>query len=500
MPLEIQAPDSEAHGATGAKAIIIAAGGVAKSNTLWPYTNELTFDFYRMMLAKGLMQDDIYFISFSRDHDIDDDGVADAIERELDVTVRTIEWAFEWAQKEAAAEKPLFVYISGHGAEGLLELNRKTGENMTAEQLSGFLNRIPPDVPMVVVIEACYSGSLIESISKENRVIITSTAEESPAYFIEENSFSREFITASRQLTNLKDAFDLASGRLAGDFQGSAEQTPQLDDDGDKIPNTSSDGTAAGAILYGFPTGAVPPTIIATSGAREISGSTAEIWIQIHSPESEVKTVKALVMPPDYEPLTLNEGAVSLPELREVTFTWSSSQDRWTALIDGFDILGEWRFRITVDAGIAGKDYEDIVLTRIAGENSDENPEGSVSMDITTNSSNYYKGDELVIQAQLKADGKYDVYYAVFFPTGDFITLLEDESISGMNEIVPYKEGMVIDSTRSERLLTISVLPDMIPGEYMVIGLIVKNGEDIFAPDAVIAAGGVSFQFVQTEF
>ena len=116
-------------------------------------------------------------------------------------------------------------------------------------------------------------------------------------------------------------------------------------------------------------------------------------------------------------------------------------------------------------------------------------------MEITTSSPDYLRGDELIVQTVLKAEGKYDVFYAVILPGGDFITLREDETISTLNEILPYKVGMVINGMRSERVLTIPVLPDLTPGEYMILGVIVKNGENIFAHDAIIATGSAMFQF-----
>jgi len=504
--IEQSDPDAGSHGATGARAIVIAAGGVAKSNTLWPHTNELTFDFYRMMLSKGLKQDDIYFLSFSRDHDLDNNGVADPIERDLDVTFRTIEWAFEWAQKNVQPEKPLFIYISGHGGDGVLELNRKTGENITGEQLQGLLNRIPGDVPVVLFVEACYSGSLIKTIAGPNRVIITSSAEDEAAYFIVENSFSREFIKASRQLTDLQQAFDLASRRLAMDYRGSAEQHPQLDDNGDGSANTSMDGAAARTIPYGYRTAAVPPTIIATSGAREITGDSSEIWVKVHSPEVPVQTVKAIILPPDYAPPVIGDNGPLLPDLKEVQFTWSSSRDRWEALPDNLEIPGRWRFKITADAGSAGKDFGDIVLTKITldqggGDTPSEEPdptpsEESITMEITTSSPVYTRGDELVIQSHINGDGKYNLYYAIILPTGDFITFHEDETLSSLNEITPYKEGMVIDENRLERVLTIPLLPDLIPGDYTVLGVVTGYGENIFETGSIVANGATLFEFI----
>jgi len=495
IPLEIK--NGQEHGVTGAKAIIIAAGGVARSNTLWPYTNELTFDFYRLMLAKGLKKDDIHFITFSRDHDVDDDGIADSIEKDLDVTVRTIEWAFEWAQKEVNPGKPLFIFISGHGGQGIIELNRKTGETITGEQLRGFLNRIQPDVPEVVVIEACYSGSLIESISGRNRVIITSTAKESPAYVIKENSFARQFIRASRQITDLQKAFELSSDRLLADFKGQAEQSPQLDDDGDRIANTTRDGALAGTIPYSFLTAAAPPTIMATSGAQDINGTCAHVWIKMSSLEAQVKKVSALVLPPDYKPATIQGEGITIPEIKEIPFAWNRSEERWEALVSGLDQKGQWRLRITADAGQAGKDFEDLMINVISlDENPGDDHELPSVFKLTTNSSVYLPGDELLIQSELKGEGRFDVYYAIILPDKSFLTFKEDETFSRINTIIPYKLGMVLDgTTRYERILTIPTLPALPPGEYMVFGILAESGTDIFKKDAVFNTGFALFQF-----
>lgn len=391
------------------------------------------------------------------------------------------------------------IFISGHGGQGVVELNRKTGENITGNQLLGFLNRIQPDVPEVVVIEACYSGSLIEFISGRNRVIVTSTAKETPAYVIKENSFAKQFIRASRQVTDLRKAFDLASVRLLADFKDQAEQLPQLDDDGDRIANTSRDGSFAGTIQYSFLTAAAPPTIIATSGARDVNGTTADIWVKVNSPEAEVKRVSALVLPPDYRPAAIKDTGITIPEIKELQFTWNQSEQRWNALIASLNQKGQWRFRITVDAGRAGKDFEDLVLNVLSpDEKPDDNHELPSVFQITTNSSLYHKGEELVIQSELKGDGKFDVYYAVIFPDKLFVTFREDETFSHLNTIVPYKSGIVLDgTTRYERVLTIPNLPDLPLGEYMIVGILAESNADILGKDAVITTEIALFQYLE---
>ncbi|OQW90780.1 MAG: hypothetical protein BWK79_18835 [Beggiatoa sp. IS2] len=108
---------------------------------------------------------------------------------------------------------------------------------------------------VVLVIEACYSGSHLPILAAPNRAIITSAKADEQAYFDGKQGFTR-FFTKYLSATNFKESYELAQ-RDQNELLGKVDQRPvtadatetakttqsaQLDDTGDGIYDPAQDG------------------------------------------------------------------------------------------------------------------------------------------------------------------------------------------------------------------------------------------------------------------
>ncbi|HIE30221.1 TPA: hypothetical protein EYP66_23405 [Candidatus Poribacteria bacterium] len=134
------------------------------------------------------------------------------------------------------------LYMVGHGSElATFELNKN--ESVTSIDLvKWFDENFSEETKMLIVIDACYSGSFITdptySISSKNRIIVTSTRDDEKNWWIF-NHFSFGFWQSIQQGENVLQAFIKGSDKVWFfhswlDDNGDAEGHPSesLDDDG----------------------------------------------------------------------------------------------------------------------------------------------------------------------------------------------------------------------------------------------------------------------------
>ena len=89
--------------------------------------------------------------------------------------------ALNWLKNNAGGDDTILFYFSGHGYNGGISV----GEKISYEMLNKRLNNISCK-GMLIVLDACHSGSAIPFLKKQGRVIITSChGDETSGYFSE---------------------------------------------------------------------------------------------------------------------------------------------------------------------------------------------------------------------------------------------------------------------------------------------------------------------------
>ncbi|MEM3697104.1 MAG: CARDB domain-containing protein [Candidatus Bathyarchaeia archaeon] len=223
---------------------------------------------YRALRSLGFDDERIlYFSNSLRDADGDGDNDVD-----MTCTHANFELAIKrWAAMRVGEYSPLILYLSGHGVSqpDTFFLDVKQNEAFTPVQLNDWLQFCPQNTPMLIIIDACYSGCFVtapETISASKRIIITSTHDDKEGYPYFD-FFSREFWRKLAQGKNVKQAFvegaedanklmtrTLWVGVLPPPEPGKFSQ-PWLDDNGDAVGHSpeslSDDGFFAETMKIG---------------------------------------------------------------------------------------------------------------------------------------------------------------------------------------------------------------------------------------------------------
>ncbi len=223
------------------KAIIVAGGGQASGkNDLWTATQTAANFAYRTLAYQGFTKETMYYLSDNKAFDIDGNGEDDDID-EVHTKANFKKAITEWALD---AEN-LTLYLTDHGGIDRFSLNDDQAEEESvvkaselAEWLDVWHDKHPNGI-LKVIYDACHSGSFIDALSGQNRIIITSSKTDQSAYFLSQGalSFSNYFWTHIFNGVNLKGAFDQAKETITrGSFFKEGEtQTPQMTYDVENI-------------------------------------------------------------------------------------------------------------------------------------------------------------------------------------------------------------------------------------------------------------------------
>ena len=111
-------------------------------------------------------------------------------------------------------------------------------ETLDAATLDGWLDTLEAGIDgnLIVVYDACESGTFQDVLKKDGRTVITSTSPGESAYFLSTGtvSFSNFFWTQIFNGEDLADAYGFANTAVAQAF---GAQNPQVNVDGDGAVN-----------------------------------------------------------------------------------------------------------------------------------------------------------------------------------------------------------------------------------------------------------------------
>ena len=221
-----------------------------------------TADFvYRAFRDRGFAAEDIWYMAEGEADPYPDVHVDDTTPSEAE-----IQWAIEtWAGEAMnVSPGPLYVVFLDHGREDAFYVYSGSYDGtrtITPTELDGYLYNLEESLTpaalasdRIVVYGACHSGSIIDTVSKSGRVIITSSSEAEVSHRGVANPadgtdvrdgepFVTELFRSAREGKSLKASFEAASSRIE---EYTAEQTngvalelvpqhPLLDDNGDGV-------------------------------------------------------------------------------------------------------------------------------------------------------------------------------------------------------------------------------------------------------------------------
>jgi sugar lactone lactonase YvrE len=316
---------------SNAKSIVLAAGGAFSGNNLWDATQFCANFCYRTLAYQGFRKDTIRYFSSDSQLDLDNNALPDDVNG--DVTNTNLHAAvIQWA----SGADSLVLYLVDHGGDQAFRMSGT--ETLNAFELKSWLDQVDPTIagPIIVVYEACQSGSFLDVLSGPNRIIITSTQANESAYFLSTGtiSFSSFFWTYVFNGSSVRESFDAA---VAAVGQSIILQNPQISDPNNLAPTTY---IGTGTKLEGD-----APVIGAVSQAQVISGTaTAELVADPVTDTDGVQRVWAVIQPPDFVPPLTDNPVQSLPSLELVPAAQDSPH--WSGVYDGFTSEGTYTIAI----------------------------------------------------------------------------------------------------------------------------------------------------------
>lgn len=293
---ELSIDDATEVSQTYGNLILVAGGGIAESNKLREATQYLSNLVYQTFKKRGFDDEDIYYFNPHEEHDLNGDGFFDPIVDSTIITLGSFEDALiDWASHQSSSG-PLYLYLIDHGGIDKFELF--PGNALTASMLDQYLTAFQTKTgrEVVILIEACKSGSFIDDLAHEKRILFTST-DFNDAYISTSGklSFTQPLLNRLLEGGSLQEAFTHAQAELLTYGRPYNRQKPQI-----SIGNT---GTFAFRSLGGeFSIAGLMPEILDNTQSQTINaGETLDLFIEIDTLDV-LKEVYAFITPPDYAP------------------------------------------------------------------------------------------------------------------------------------------------------------------------------------------------------
>jgi len=220
---------------------------------------------YLALLNLGFEPNDILYLNSDRPRDINGNG-SDAVD--MNCTKDNFMYVMEQLVPERVNQfSPLILYMVGHGR--IDEFFVEEAKDVNPDFLDHYLSALPEGTPMIVIIDACYSGSFITpsiqgEISAPNRIIITSCHDDQETWTA---IFSGELWLHLGEGMNIREAFIRATEASNGLFSRAGltlwsgfrttRFRPWLDDNGDANghppEDLADDSDVAGNTVIGTP-------------------------------------------------------------------------------------------------------------------------------------------------------------------------------------------------------------------------------------------------------
>jgi hypothetical protein len=337
-------------GATAGAVIVIA--GHNESFGLQTNIYNMANRAVRIFKSAGYNADTIHYLA-PVNQDAEGDGTLDT---DGTSTPANVEHAIKvWAAQggKVGPNKPLYVYMVDHGFEEKFCGAGCTSGAVTPQQVDEWLRALETATGLTdvtIVMEACRSGSFIDragdaadSLSKANRVLITSTSAGKNAYASSEGGyFSDAFFSCLADSSDLRTCFEEA--RAAVLLTG-VQQEPWLDDNGDALSSALDGALAQSRVLTKF-FSSIRPAIVTT--ALEGEGETRTLEATVNAGAEEIAIVWAVIFPPGFEEpppgeVTLNLGVPIVRLEQATTEQGALVEGKYTFTYNGFTEPGDYK-------------------------------------------------------------------------------------------------------------------------------------------------------------
>ncbi|MCX7683262.1 MAG: hypothetical protein N2508_15070 [Anaerolineae bacterium] len=305
-------------------ALILVAGKLQDSSPVQAHIHRATDAIYRFFLSRGYDGERIHYLATDPTLDPDGDGTpdVDAVPSRNNLYNAITSWATGYVDDD----RPLVLYLVGHGGPDYFYLNGST-EQLRPSQLHYWLGALEalynPGLEVNVVLDFPQAGSFVDTLGKPGRVVVASTGAQQSAWAVSGDTlFSSYLFTSLSRGMSLGDSFERARRALES---AQPAQTPWLDDDGDGVPNEETEGATARQRFFATRTSILsdvtkwPPSLVKAEVGKIVSGRgviTAEVRDDVG-----VARVWAAIYPPTYVLPPSGQEEMALDTVPTITLT-----------------------------------------------------------------------------------------------------------------------------------------------------------------------------------
>jgi ligand-binding sensor domain-containing protein len=469
-------------------AIIIAGGGNDESNSLWDTTESISNYLYHVLIQRGFVNEEIYYLSPASwadfNNDKQNDGIIDAPNPARPLVVDDISAALQWATNRGKLDQPLYLFFIDHGDTDRLQVAKNTKMNILDFKTMLDTYQATTKNEMVLMLEACYSGILLEQLTAPNRAIISSTGN-GLAYFdrIYKQGFSRFFADGLLKGQSLYEAFESASHqqqKLLGDTElltGSSTKTlenitqiPQFNDgkNGQWLRELYLNGSFVTADLTLAVEGLTTSTTMPASKPIQIKAKAGVA-------SGKVKQVWAIIRPPKINFIMDSYGTPILAFPR-VTLSPTEEQDVWETTWQDTVYNGDYEITFYAednDSNIASSDNSVIISITDGVE-----PPEQANMQIVMAKDRYRPGEQIKVELIENLGWVYDLYAAVVMPDGNFMAFKNTNDFASINNAKTWRGLRVQNSPAT--IVDLTLPEDLATGEYCLYGILSPEQNDVF--------------------
>ncbi len=481
-------------------AILIASGGNDTTNSLWETTESITTYLYKMLAARKFVNEEIYYLSSKQWADFNGDGlddrIVDAPRPERPLVLDDIRQAFTWAKGRGKLDQPLYVFFMDHGGTEKLQLSKL--EYMEATDLKAILDdyQTATGNQLVLVIEACYSGSLLPVLKAPNRAILTSASANETANFVDKQGFTRFFTKYLLSGANFLESYQLAQrdqnkmlGKLAertvvagAEETAKTTQSPQIDDNGDGVYDPTQDGQWLKQLKINGDLQMADSTLTVeslTSSTTLPVGQSLSLQAKAGTVSGQVERVWAVIRPPRMNRVIDTNGTPILAFPRENLYP-TQEKDTWQATWNWNNAVYNGEYEITFYAedkqgNITGSETS-VIITVTGGV--EPPPQATVTFQLEKD--RYQRGD--TVKATVKEDlgYGYDLYIGTQLPDGQILTMKDLNQFAPLTPPAKWWSGRPRPQSASLNLLDLPVPQDLPVGQYCLYGVLSPAGIDVF--------------------
>jgi hypothetical protein len=451
-------------------AIIIAAGGAQRSNTLFPYSNEYAQRMYRLVKQRGLTDSEIHYLNPRIP--LNKEGKPDSKLQNYSLfdPEDDIKDAFAQAAKNLKAGQQFILYVHGHARQD--NINITPTYELSASELKSYLDSLPKGIQQVIILDTCYSGSFMDELKGvENRIVISSTDDHSLTWQVSKTSFADKLLIHLQSNESLAESFKQAEKTILDDpllFQG---QTPWLDDNSDG--QYLGDGKLAEKVyLVKYSLHSAPPATLKIHPLITLENEVAAtIWVKVFSQsENGIAKVRAVLIKPNFVN-TEYQGLKTDFGREEIELIYNAAQDRYEILYDRFWTKGIWNIKYqALDKDGIWSEIKTGEVQQVTDTLAD------TKIDIALNKNSYRLSDDINWSVSVNAQNQtLDTYLAIISPTSVISVINANGEFNQQIEL--YQQ---LELTGQQSLFINTQLPENSPlGDYMACGVLTDANDPI---------------------